>query len=106
MITESAEAGIGIVIRGGVTQGGPGHGRGREETWQKFQDAGLDELREDVESRSAFVLRYSLTHPHVHAIIAGTKSPAHLGENLEASRRGPLSPDAYAETKRLLDKLE
>ncbi len=32
VITRSAEAGIGTVIRGGVAQGEPGQGRGREET--------------------------------------------------------------------------
>ena len=103
VITESAASGIGTVIRGGVAQGEPGAGRGREETWQRFEEAGLDELREEGESRSAFVLRLTLTHPDVHTIIAGTKDPAHLSENLEAVQRGALSADTYAEAKRRLD---
>ena len=73
---------------GGVAQGEPGQGRGREES----------------ESRSAFVLRCTLTHPHVHTLIAGTKNPAHLREKVEAAVRGPLSPDTYAEAKRRLDE--
>ena len=103
MITESAEAGIGTVILGGVAQGEPGQGRGSEETWQKFEEAGLDEFREQGETRSAFVLRLTLTHPHVHTIIAGTENLAHLEENVQAAQRGPVSADVYTEVKRRLD---
>ena len=102
-ITKSAQAGIGTVIRGGVAQGEPGAGRGREEIWQRFEEANLDDLREEGESRSAFVLRFTLTHPQVHTIIAGTKNQAHLQENVSAVLRGPLSPDTYTEAKRRLD---
>ena len=102
-ITEAAKAGIGTVIRGGVAQGEPGAGRGSAERWGKFEEAGLDELREEGESRSAFILRYTLAHPHVHTTIVGTLNPDHLRENLETARRGPLSPDVYSEVKRRLD---
>ena len=104
VITKSSEAGIGTVIRGGVAQGEPGQGRGREETWKRFEEAKLDELRQDGESRSAFVLRFTLANPDVDTIIAGTKNPEHLRENVEVSLKGPLSPDAYAEAKRRLDE--
>ena len=103
IIGKAADAGIGTVIRGGVAQGEPGAGRGKEQTWEKFDEAGLDDLREQGESRSAFVLRYTLAHPQIHTIIAGTKNPAHLQENLETARRGPLAPDTYAEAKRRMD---
>ena len=103
VIAKSSEAGIGTVIRGGVAQGEPGHGRGREETWKRFEEAKLDELREDGESRSAFVLRFTLANPDVDTIIAGTKNPEHLRENVEISQKGPLPPDTYAEAKRRLD---
>ena len=105
VITKSSEAGIGTVIRGGVAQGEPGQGRGREETWHKFEEVRLDELRGEGESRSAFVLRFSLTHPNVHTIIAGTKNPAHLKENVNALLQGPLPPDIYVEVKRRLDEV-
>ena len=106
VITKSAESGIGTVIRGGVAQGEPGEGRGRGERWQNFREAKLDELRlEEGESRSAFVLRFTLTHPHIDTIIAGTKNPAHLRENLEAVQRGPLPADTYEEAKRRLDEV-
>ena len=103
-ITRAGEAGVGIVIRGGVAQGEPGSGRGSAERWATFEGAGLDELREAGESRSAFVLRYALTHPHAHTIIVGTTRLEHLQENIAAALRGPLPEDIYAETQRRLDR--
>ena len=103
LITKAAQAGIGTVIRGGVAKGEPGAGRGSAETWRKFEEASLDEFREAGESRTSFMLRFTLTHPHVHTIIVGTQRPEHLRENVEAALRGPLSPTVYAEVKRRLD---
>ena len=102
-ITRAGEAGVGIVIRGGVAQGEPGSGRGSADRWAAFERAGLDELREAGESRSAFVLRYTLSHPHAHTIIVGTTRPEHLQENVAAVLRGPLPEDIHAEAKRRLD---
>jgi aryl-alcohol dehydrogenase-like predicted oxidoreductase len=104
-ITKSAQAGIGTIIRGGVARGEPGVGLGSEDRWAKFKEAGLDEFLEPGESRSAFMLRYTLTHPDVHTIIAGTLHPEHLQENVELALRGPLSPEVYAESKRRLDSV-
>ncbi len=103
-ITKAAEAGIGIIIRGGVARGEPGVGLGNNERWERFEQAGLDELREPGESRTAFLLRYTLTHPHADTIIAGTLYPEHLKENVKAFLKGPLPPQVYAEAKRRLDK--
>ena len=99
-ITESAEAGVGIIIRGGVAQGEPGEGTGREDRWRRFEQAGLDDLREEGESRSSLLLRYTLTHPHSDTIIVGTTNPVHVAENVRTVLRGPLSPDTYREIKR------
>ena len=102
-ITQAAQAGIGTVIRGGVAKGEPGvSGVDRPEPWAYFEKAKLDELREEGESRTSFVLRYTLAHPHMHTNIIGTMNPEHLGENIEATLRGPLSQEVYAETKRRL----
>ena len=103
-ITKAAEAGVGIIIRGGVAQGETSAGD-RAGTWGQFDRAGLDELREPGESRSAFVLRFTLTHPHAHTIIVGTTRVEHLRENVEAVMRGPLTEDVYAEAKRRLDAI-
>jgi len=102
-ITKAAEAGIGIIIRGGVARGEPGSGLGNLDRWRKFDEAKLDELRQPGESATAFLLRFTLSHPHAHTIIVGTLRPEHLQENLAAIARGPLPPEVYTEAKRRLD---
>lgn len=102
-ITQAGDCNIGCIIRGGVARGEPGAGLGGGDRWQKFEDAGLHELQEPGESRTAFLLRYTLSHPHAHTIIVGTLHPEHLQENVQAAARGPLPPDVYAEAKRRLD---
>ena len=102
-ITKAAESGAGILIRGGVALGEPGVGKGSTSEWQAFEDAGLDELREEGESRTAFILRFVANHPSAHCNLVGTTSPAHLQENIDAMQRGPLPDDVYAEAKRRLD---
>ncbi len=104
-ITKVAEAGAGIVIRGGVAMGEPGIGAGSVDRWQRFGEADLDELLDEGEDRTAFLLRYTLTHHHVHTIIVGTVNLAHLPQNVEAVHKGPLSDDVYIETKRRLDAI-
>ena len=103
-ITKSAEAGIGTIIRGGVALGEPGIGRGAQNRWKLFEDAKLDELREEGESRTSFMLRFTLSHPHVDTIIVGTLIPEHLQENLNAVVQGPLSARIYKEAKSRLNK--
>ena len=102
-ITKAAEAGIGILLRGGVALGEPGVGLGKADRWDTFEKAGLHELQDEDESRSAFMLRFTLTHPHTHSIITGTTNPGHLAENVQAVMKGPLSDEVYAEAKRRLD---
>ena len=104
-ITTAANAGIGTVIRGGVARGEPEVGLGRPEHWQKFNEVRLDDLREEGESRTAFMLRFTLTHPEIHTIITGTLNPDHLRENVEAALRGPLPTNVYGEAKRRLDEV-
>ncbi len=83
--------------------GEPGVGKGSESEWRAFEGAGLDELREEGESRTAFILRFVANHPSAHCNLVGTTSPAHLQENIDAMLRGPLPDDVYAEAKRRLD---
>jgi aryl-alcohol dehydrogenase-like predicted oxidoreductase len=103
LITDAAEAGAGIIIRGGVAKGEPGSGQGRQDRWTKFEEAKLDELLDDGESRTAFLLRFTLSHPHCHTTIVGTLNPAHLVQNIEVAAQGVLSADVYAEAKKRLD---
>jgi len=105
LITDAAEAGAGIIIRGGVAKGEPGSGQGGENTWAKFEEAKLDELLEEGESRTAFLLRFTLSHPHCHTTIVGTLNPAHLEQNIAVAAKGVLSADVYAEAKKRLDSV-
>jgi aryl-alcohol dehydrogenase-like predicted oxidoreductase len=101
-ITQAAAAGIGTIIRGGVARGEPGAGLGSEDRWRKWGATGLDELRGPGESPTTFLLRYALSHPRVDTTIVATLHPEHLKKNILAAERGPMPPDAYAETKRRL----
>ena len=103
VIAEAADAGIGTVIRGGVAKGEPGvSGESRPDAWEKFDEAKLNELLEEGESRTSFMLRFTLSHPHVHTTIVGTSNPEHLKENVLVAKRGTLSSDTYEEAKRRL----
>jgi aryl-alcohol dehydrogenase-like predicted oxidoreductase len=101
-IAKSAKAGLGIIIRGGVARGESGVGLGNPDRWKNFEAAKLDELREQGESRTSFLLRYTLSHPYVHTTIVGTLYPEHLRENIAAAQKGGLRADVYAEAKRRL----
>ena len=104
-IARASAAGTGIVIRGGVAQGEPDAANPadkRVDKWKVCEAAGRDELIEG-ESRTAFLLRYTLSHPHADTNIVGTTRVDHLEENIKAITKGPLAADIYAEAKRRLD---
>ena len=103
LIQIAADAGAGVIVRGGVARGEPGSGLGSEETWNLWEAAKLDELLESGETRTGFLLRFTNSHPGMSTNIVGTKSTQHLQDNVAAARRGALPDDVYAETKRRLD---
>jgi aryl-alcohol dehydrogenase-like predicted oxidoreductase len=49
-----------------------------------------------------FILRFTFTHPAMDTNIVGTINPAHLQDNINALRQGPLPSDLYAEAQRRL----
>jgi aryl-alcohol dehydrogenase-like predicted oxidoreductase len=102
VIGQVADAGCGVIVRGGVARGEPDAGWGGEDFWAPFAQAKLDELCAPGESRTAFLLRYTISHPGMHTTIVGTKSPEHLAENIKAAQAGPLPPNVYEEAKRRL----
>jgi aryl-alcohol dehydrogenase-like predicted oxidoreductase len=102
LITAAGESGAGVIIRGGVARGEPGSGLGHQDRWETYHKARLDELREPRESRTSFLLRFTLSHPHCHTTIVGTLNPKHLRENVAAASRGPLKADIYEEAKKRL----
>ena len=98
----AGERGVGIIVRGGVAQGGKREkttADGRPVTWA---DTALEELR-DGDSRHGFLLRFAISTPGVTTVIAGTADPEHVRANAIAARRGPLPHDVYAEARRRLD---
>ncbi len=100
-IAAAAQAGMGIVIRGGVARGEPGEGQGSTDVWELWNQAGMEELLQDM-SATEFMLRFTITNPNVHAAIVGTLNPAHLRENVAAVMKGPLPTPVYDEAKRRL----
>lgn len=104
-ITRAGENGAGLIIRGGVARGEPGAGLGLADRWASWEKAGMDEFLDEGESRTGFLLRFTLTHPHMSTTIVGTMNPAHLLENLRYAEKGPLSEEIYAEAKRRLDSI-
>ena len=104
-ISKAAQGGAGIIIRGGVARGEPGpSGTPNEETWKNWAAAKLDQLLEEGQSRTDFMLRFTLSHPDMHTTIVGTLNPDHLAENFKAAEAGPLPEDIYVEAKLRLDE--
>ena len=104
-ITQAAESGAGIILRGGVARGAPSDGKQRGNRWGLWQRAGLDELLDGM-TRMEFILRFTLSHPALSTTIVGTVNPDHLAANLDALVAGPLPLDLYDEAKRRLTAAE
>ena len=105
IITRASDAGMGIIIRGGVARGTPDDWTGRRyymvsnETMRDYwEKAKLDELLDGM-SRVAFLLRFTLSHPGLDTTIVGTRSIEHLHDNLAAAAMGPLPDDLLREAK-------
>jgi aryl-alcohol dehydrogenase-like predicted oxidoreductase len=101
IITAAAQAGAGVVIRGGAAKGAPSEEKQAGSQWERWQEAHLDDLLGDM-TPMEFILRFTFTHPNMDTNIVGTINPAHLQNNLHALQQGPLPPDLYAEAKHRL----
>ncbi len=116
LISDAANAGCGAIIRGGVARGMPAAQgvdlsgfpeRFREmyeQRQQRWEGANLDDLMEGMSSME-FMLRFTISHPHMSTTIVGTANPEHLADNVEAARKGPLAQDIYSEALRRLDAM-
>ena len=105
VIGRASGAGMGIIIRGGVARGAPDDWQGRRyymvsnQTMRDYWDtAKLDELLDGM-TRTAFMLRFTLSHPDLDTTIVGTSSVTHLRDNLAAAANGPLPDDLLTEAK-------
>jgi aryl-alcohol dehydrogenase-like predicted oxidoreductase len=108
VISRASDAGMGIIIRGGVARGAPDDWEGRRyymvsnETMREYWDAAkLDELLDGM-TRTTFMLRFTLSHPDLDTTIVGTQSVEHLKDNLAAAGDGPLPDDLLNEAKNRL----
>jgi len=107
-ITRASDAGMGIIIRGGVARGAPEDWEARryymvpnEKMRDYWEQAKLDELLDGM-NRTAFMLRFTLSHPALDTTIVGTRNIAHLRDNLATAALGPLPADVYLEATRRL----
>jgi aryl-alcohol dehydrogenase-like predicted oxidoreductase len=101
VIATASRAGAGIVVRGGAAKGAPSEGKQRGLQWERWQQARLQDLLGDMTSME-FILRFTFSNPDLDTTIVGTANPAHLQDNVEILRKGPLPADMYAEAKRRL----
>jgi len=99
-IVEAQSKGIGLIIRGVVRCLNP---------WTNLEDfanqIGLDDLRGEKETIAQFLLRFAVTHPALNTAIIGTTSLAHLKQNIQAVRKGPLTKECWIEATERLDKV-
>lgn len=102
IIAAAAKAGAGIVIRGGAAKGAPAEGKRDGVQWERWRQVHLGDLLDGM-TPMEFILRFTFTHPDLHTNIVGTINPAHLQDNINVLRQGPLPADVYAEAKRRLD---
>jgi aryl-alcohol dehydrogenase-like predicted oxidoreductase len=111
LISGAANAGAGVLIRGGTARGTASE----DKSWtvqplsssgptahDRWQAAELDELLDDGMTRHEFILRFTLSHPGLSSAIVGTSKPEHLRNNVAIASRGPLPEDVYAEARRRL----
>ena len=97
-ISEAAEKGIGIVVRGVVK-------KYHDNYAELFAKAKLNELCADNESMDGFLVRFALSHPGISTMIIGTKNLDHVAANIAAAEKGKLPAATYAEAKRRLDAI-
>ena len=101
LITSASKSGAGTIIRGGVSKGE--FGRNRE--WENYSKSNLDDLLDEGESRTSFLLRFTLSHPELDTTIVGTKNLEHFKENINTANKGKLSEDIYEEAKKRLSAI-
>lgn len=100
LISLAAESGAGIIIRGGIAQGGPDAVIQRPALNDVWSRAKLDEIAPAGMTRAELILRSTISHLDCHTTIVGTCNPEHLAENLRATVKGPLPQALVDEIRR------
>jgi aryl-alcohol dehydrogenase-like predicted oxidoreductase len=102
VITQAAASGAGVLARGGAGRGvAAGNARTvprNPELADAWARSGMEDVLDGM-SPMEFTLRFTLSHPGVSTVLAGTADLDHFAANVEAIARGPLPDDLLAEAK-------
>jgi aryl-alcohol dehydrogenase-like predicted oxidoreductase len=110
LVVRAAQAGAGVLIRGGVARGAPAEEKGwsthtigleEGEAERRWNAADLDGLLDGM-GRHEFVLRFTLSNPGLSSTIVGTSRIDHLQSNIAIASKGPLPAHVYEEARRRL----
>lgn len=89
--------GKGIILRGGIAQGGPNAEIQRPALNNVWERAGLEQLLSSGMTPEELLLRATLSHPDCDTTIVGTANLEHLLNNVSAAKRGPLPEELVRE---------
>ena len=105
LIQQAAETGAGIIIRGGIAQGGPDAEIQRPALNDVWTAAELDDVLPEGLNRAELILRFTLAKPECHTAIVGTCNPDHLNENIASAVKGALPDELQAEIQARITKV-
>ena len=95
-IEKAAALGKGIIARGAIK-------RYKDDYDARYEQSKIEELFEQGESKTDFLVRYSISHKGIASSVIGTANVEHLMMNIKAAEKGPLSAEIYAEAQRRLE---
>ncbi|SVD56225.1 uncharacterized protein METZ01_LOCUS409079, partial [marine metagenome] len=99
----AANSGAGIIINGAVALGEPDIGKGSKLVWDNFEKYNLHEFLDTNETKTSFMLRFTLSNKNAHTAIVGTTNPEHLNMNIESVLKGPLDISLYNQVRKRID---
>ena len=102
-MNKAANSGAGIIINGAVALGEPNVGKGTQVVWDNFEKYNLQQFLDINETKTSFMLRFTLTNNNAHTAIVGTTNPEHLNLNIESVLKGPLTTDVYNAVRKTID---
>ncbi|MBK50525.1 MAG: aldo/keto reductase [SAR202 cluster bacterium] len=100
MINIAGGNGAGVIINGAVALGEPNIGKGSKLIWDNFENYKLQEFLDVNETKTSFMLRFTLSNDNAHTAIVGTTNPKHLESNIKSVLQGPLEADLYNQVKK------
>ena len=99
----AANSGAGIIINGAIALGEPNVGIGSQAIWDNFEKYNLQEFLDINETKTSFMLRFTLTNNNAHTAIVGTTNPEHLDTNIESVLKGPMEVELYNKIRKRID---